>query len=304
MNNLLPLMHREWLQHRFAWALLLLLPLALSMLVLGLATIELDDEMTAMPPQDLALVLGALTVVISIGVMFLLFGVTSLFNAIGSPRRDDGDRSVEFWLSLPSGHAESLIAPMLVHLLLVPVAAVLAGLLAAVPVSLVVVGRVVGLDAWFALPWGSIVAAAGSVALRVAAGIPLAMAWLLPLLLAAMLANAWFRRWGLPLLVLAVGLVSIGMDRVFGQPLLVQAVGVLASHAATSLAGASAQQGLSVDGGEQARAALSLLPRLAAHDFAAAARDLFQPAFIGACMASALLFAALLWWRQRWAAAA
>jgi ABC-2 type transport system permease protein len=46
--------------------------------------------------------------------------VTSLFIALGSPRRDHGDRSIEFWLSLPSGHGESLAAPMLVHLLLVP----------------------------------------------------------------------------------------------------------------------------------------------------------------------------------------
>jgi ABC-2 type transport system permease protein len=303
MNNLLPLMQREWLQHRFAWALLALLPLVLSILVLGVATIELDDEMNAMPPQDLALMLAAIAVVISGGVMLLLFGVTSLFNAIGSPRRDDGDRSVEFWLSLPSGHAESLLAPMLVHLLLVPVAAVGVGLLASVPVSMVVVGRVIGWGEWFSLPWGALAAAAGTLALRIAAGLPLALAWLLPLLLSAMLANAFFRRWGLPLLVVAVGLVSVGMDRVFGQPLLVQAVGLLASHAATSLAGAGGGAGIKVEGPAQAHEALSLLPGWAAHDFAVAVRDLFQPAFVGACAASALLFAALLWWRRRLAVA-
>jgi hypothetical protein len=303
MNNLLSLMQREWLQHRFAWALLVLVPLALSLTVFGVATIELDDDMNAMAPQDLALMLAAMTVVISVGVMFLLFGVTSLFNAIGSPRRDHGDRSIEFWLSLPSGHAESLIAPMLVHLLFVPLAAVAAGLLVSVPMSMVVVGRVVGLDAWFTLPWGTIVTAAGSMGLRLAAGLPLALAWLLPLLLAAMLANAFFRRWGLPLLVVAVALVSIGMDRLFGQPLLVQAIGWLASHAATSLAGASGGAGITVEGPAQAHDAMSLLPGWAAQDFAAAAGDLVQPAFAGACAASALLFAALLWWRRRLAAA-
>jgi hypothetical protein len=30
MKNLLPLMQREWLQHRFAWAMLVLVPLALA----------------------------------------------------------------------------------------------------------------------------------------------------------------------------------------------------------------------------------------------------------------------------------
>ena len=304
MKNLLPLMQREWLQHRFAWALMALVPLVLALLALGFGTIELDDDMNAMAPQDLALVLTSLTMVISVGVLFLLLGVTALFVAVGSPQRDHGDRSIEFWLSLPSGHAESLIAPMLVHLLLVPAAAVAAGLLAAVPVSMVVVGNVVGLADWFSLPWGTVVAAAASMGLRLVAGLPLAMAWLLPLLLAAMLANALFRRWGLPLLVVAVGLVSVGMDRIFGQPLLVQAIGLLSSHAATSLAGASAGGGgIEVEGAGQAREALLLLPRWAAHDFAIAARDLFQPAFVGACLASALLFAALLWWRQRMAAA-
>ena len=34
MKNLIPLMRREWLQHRFAWALLMLLPLALAVLPL------------------------------------------------------------------------------------------------------------------------------------------------------------------------------------------------------------------------------------------------------------------------------
>jgi hypothetical protein len=303
MNNLLPLMQREWLQHRFAWALLVLVPLSLALMVFGIATIELDDDMTAMAPQDLALMLAALTVAISIGVMLLLFGVTSLFNAIGSPRRDHGDRSIEFWLSLPSGHAESLVAPMLVHLLLVPLAALAAGLLVAVPMSMLVVGRVVGLDAWFALPWGTIVPAAAAIGLRLAAGLPLALAWLLPMLLAAMLANAFFRRWGLPLLVVAVALVSVGMDRLFGQPLLVQAIGLLSSHAATSMAGAGSGAGMPGDGAGQVQAGLSLLPAWAVRDFAAAVRDLVQPAFVGACAASALLFVALLWWRRRLAAA-
>lgn len=305
MNNLLPLMQREWLQHRLAWALLVLVPLALALAVLGIGTIELDDEMTAMAPQDLALMLTALTVAISVGVMFLLFGSTSLFNAIGTPRRDHGDRSIEFWLSLPSGHAESLAAPMLVHLLLVPLAAVLAGLLVSVPISMLVVGRIVALDAWFALPWGTLAGAAGAVGLRFMAGLPIALAWLLPMLLAAMLANAFFRRWGLPLLVVAVGLISVGLDRLFGQPLLVQAIGQLSSHAATSMAGASAaRDGFGMPAGGQLHGALQNLPRWALRDFAAALHDLAQPAFLGAVLVSALLFAALLWWRQRMAAAA
>ncbi len=34
MKNLIPLMQREWLQHRFAWALLMLVPFALAVMLL------------------------------------------------------------------------------------------------------------------------------------------------------------------------------------------------------------------------------------------------------------------------------
>jgi ABC-2 type transport system permease protein len=299
MTNLLALMRREWVQYRVSWLLLALVPLALALLLLGWGSIELDAEMGAMAPPDLALVLSALTVVISVGVMFLLFGVTSLFVAIGAPRRDHGDRSVEFWLSLPSGHAESLAAPMLVHLLLVPAAAVLAGLLAALPVSLVVVWRVTGAGAWWSLPWAELAGGVAAFAARLLAGLPLALAWLLPLLLAAMLANAFFRRWGLPLLVVAVALLSVGMDRIFGQPWLVQAIALVSNHAATSLIGASAAGGVTVDGAAQAREALLQLPGWAARDFGVALGELLQPAFAGALLVSAAFFAILVGWRQR-----
>lgn len=304
MRNLIPLMQREWFQHRQAWALLLLVPVALALLLLSVGQIQLDEDMSAMPPQQLSALLAVLTAVISVGVILLVMGGTSLFNAISSPRRDHGDRSFEFWLSLPSGHAESLLAPMLVHLLIVPALAVCAGLLAAVPVSMVVVGRVAGFGHWWALPWDSALPALLAVSLRLLAGLPLAVLWLLPLVLAAMLANAFFRRWGLPVLVLAVGLVSVFLERILGQPLLVQAIGSLAAHAATSLIGASAHQGFTLDSSTAVGEALSGVPRWAIGDFGAALRDAAKPGFVAACAASAALFAALVGWRQRWGTSA
>jgi hypothetical protein len=298
MKNLMPLMLREWLQHRFAWTLLVLVPLALAVTLLGVGRIQLDEDMAAMRPAELALMLGVLTVVITATVYFLLLGATSLFIALASPRRDHGDRSVEFWLSLPSGHAESLAAPTLVHLLLVPAAALLIGFVAAIPVSLVVVGRVVGLGEWFALPWGQILATLSTLLLRVIAGLPLALLWLSPLLLAAMLANALFRRWGLPLLVLGLSLLGYGLERLFGEPLLVDALTTLFTHAATSLAGASGSARF--DRSETAPLqALSALPGWALADFGAALRELAHPMLAAALLLSAALFAALVVWRRR-----
>lgn len=302
MKNLMPLMQREWLQHRFAWSLLVLVPLGLALLLLSVGTIQLDDEMEAMRPRDLSLMLAVLSMVITATTLLLVLGVTSLFIALGSPRRDHGDRSIEFWLSLPSGHAESLLAPMLVHLLLVPMAALLVGLVVAVPVSMLTVGRVVGLGEWFGLPWGQILPMLGALLLRVIAGLPLALLWLLPLVLAAMLANALFRRWGLPLLGLLLVLLSQGLERVFGQPVLTDTLATMLISAARSLAGASGADA-KIDQGDVPIEMLSAVPGWALRDFGAALQNLAQPLLPGVLLVSAGLFAALLMWRRRGASA-
>jgi len=298
MKNLLPLMLREWLQHRFAWAMLVLVPVALSLVLLSVGTIQLDDEMAAMVPRDLSLMVAVVSMMITATVVLMLLGTTSLFIALGSPRRDHGDRSVEFWLSLPSGHAESLLAPMLVHLLLVPAAALVIGYAAALPISLMAVGRVTGVGEWFALPWLQILPGLGALLLRALAGLPLAVLWLLPLVLAAMMANALFRRWGLPVLGVGLILLAQGLERLFGQPVLVDVLGALLLNAATSLAGA-AGQALSVEKGSVPLESLSALPAWALRDLGAAYASLAQPLMVGVLLVSAGLFAALVAWRRR-----
>lgn len=302
MKNLLPLMQREWLQYRSAWALLVLVPVALSLLLLSVGTIQLDEEMTALGPQQLSLMVAVLSMLITATVLLMLLGTTSLFTALGSPRRDHGDRSVEFWLSLPSGHAESLLAPLLVHLLLVPAAALVVGYLAALPISLVTVGRVTGVGEWFALPWGQILPALAALLLRALAGLPLAVLWLLPLVLAAMMANALFRRWGLPLLGVGLILLAQGLERLFGQPVLADTLGALLANAATSLAGA-AGQALTSEQGSMPLEALPALPAWALRDLIAAYANVAQPLMVGALLVSAGLFAALVAWRRRGASA-
>jgi hypothetical protein len=302
MKNLLPLMQREWLQHRFAWSMLVLVPVALSLLLLSVGTIQLDEDMTAMAPRDLSQMVAVLSMLLTATVVLMLLATTSLFIALGSPRRDHGDRSVEFWLSLPSGHAESLLAPMLVHLLLVPAAALVIGYVAALPISLVVVGRVTGVGEWFALPWGQILTGLGALLLRALAGLPLAVLWLLPLVLAAMMANALFRRWGLPVLGLSLILLAQGLERLFGQPVLADTLGALLVNAATSLAGAGGQA-LGAQKGSMPLEALPALPAWALRDLGAALGNLAQPLLLGALLVSAALFAGLVAWRRRGASA-
>ncbi len=303
MKNLMPLMLREWLQHRFAWTLMVLVPLALAAVGLSFGSIQLDEETLNQPVDQVALMVGTISMAISTMVLCMMLSVTSLFIALGSPRRDDGDRSTEFWLSMPSGHAESLLAPMLVHLLLVPIAALAVGLVVSLPISLIVVGRTAGFTAWLGLPWFEVLVAMGALALRVAAGVPLAVLWLLPLLLAAMLANAVARRWGLPLLAVALGMTAWLLERVFGQPLLWDTLGRMGLMAARSLGGAGGSE-VDVGSGTPPQAVMRMLPPLLASDFGDALGLLMQPLFFGTLLASGLLFTLLVLWRQRGASAA
>jgi hypothetical protein len=303
MKNLFPLMQREWLQHRFAWALLILVPLALAILPLAFGSIDVDGDMEQLSQADLSMVVGLISIIATAGVLFLLLWITSLFIAVATPRRDHGDRSIEFWLSLPTGHAESLAAPLIVHLLLVPAAALLAGLVSGVIVSLVVVTRVAGIGEWLSLPWGQVLTGVLAVVARVLAGLPLATLWLLPLLLAAMLSNAFFKRWGLPVLITALSLGSAVLTVLFGQPLLARTMTALLRNAGLALAGASGS-GITITPNNPPVEALANMPGWAVRDLGAAIQQLGSPLFLGALLTSALLFYGLVLWRQRGAGAA
>jgi len=302
MNSFMTLIRREWMQHRFGWSLLLLVPLALTLLALAFGTVEIGDEEHSTPPQLLA---PLLTLAAVMGTMVASFGIlsqTSLFLITGLARRDHADRSVEFWLSLPTSHSASLGAPLLTHLLLVPAAALVLGLAAGLLVSALVVTRVLGFEAWLALPWASVLPATTAVLLRVLAGLPLAVMWLSPLLLAVVLADAWLKRWGLPVLLLGGLLVAVALERLLGDGVVGNALRELFGHAREALFAATP---MNMGGGpERVQAVMRVLPGWALQDYGAALKALLQPMFL-VCMAlSAALFAALVDWRRRGASAA
>lgn len=293
-----PLMQREWLQHRFAWALLMLVPLALAVLPLSLAEIQFDPEMAERAPPELALMLTFIGIVASTVLLGLVLWTVSLFITISTPRRDHGDRSIEFWLSMPTPHAPSLAVPVLVHLVLVPAAALVVGHLSGLIVSMLLVGRFAGLGEWFSLPWGAVLPATLALVLRLIAGLPLLLLWLLPLLLLAMLANALFKRWGLPVLAVAIGLGGYLAERVFGVPVVFDIPGQILLNAGQAMVGAGGE-GLTLDSNTPPAEALSAAPGWAGQDLIAALRALFSPLFAGGLLVSAALFYALLQWRAR-----
>ena len=298
MKNLIPLMRREWLQHRFAWTLLVLVPLALAILPLAFGHVELDDDVMARARPDLALMIALGSTMGTTTILFLILWITSTFIAVGTPRRDHSDRSIEFWMSLPTGHTESLVAPLLVHLLLVPAAALVLGWIASFLVTLLLVTRFGGFGAWLALPWSELLLAGISIVARLVAGLPLATLWLSPLLLLAMLSNALFKRLGLPVLAVALSVGSLVLVQVFGQPWLWQAMARMVREAGLALAGASGR-GLSLTSEDDPTQVLQALPGWAITDWLGALQAVATPAFVGVLLASAVLLAALVAWRQR-----
>jgi hypothetical protein len=303
MTPFLPLMQREWLQHRFAWALLALVPLALALVLVSFGQIEFDDGEADRIGTALPAVMTLVAVAVCTVSAFVVFWVTSVIIATGLARRDHGDRSIEFWLSLPVGHVPSLAVPMLVHLVLVPAAALALGLLAGHGLAMVLVARFAGLSAWFGMPWADLFAATLALGLRLLAGLPLATLWLAPVILMAMLARAWIGRWGLPVLALVLGLGGLLADRALGQPLLLPWLGHLSQQAVQAMAGAG-EVSFTARGADEALAALRSLPGLALRDLGAALGALPSPAMAVGLAVSALCFALLVDWRQRGSKAA
>lgn len=299
MKHFFPLVQREWLQHRFGWALMALVPTALALLLVSFGELQFDpDERVEKLPAALALA----SLAGGIALHMAIFALTALIIVSGIARRDHADRSIEFWLSLPTGHAESLSVPLVVHLLLAPLAALGVGLLSGLLVSFVLIGRVAGLGEWLALPWPALLAAALAIAGRLAVGLVLAMVWLSPLILAVVLLTAWFRRWGLVILAVGVGLGSVVLDRFFGQPILSQLLGELIVNAGRSL-GNSGGGSFVVDRAEDLQGALGQVPRWALADTGAALRLLVSPLLVGAVLVAGACFTGLVQWRQRGAGA-
>ncbi len=302
MNTFTTLIRREWLQHRFGWILLVAIPLGLALLGLSIGQIELDSDHAARigPAFPTMLAMAALTA--GTVITFMILSATSLILITGLARRDHADRSIEFWLSLPTSHTASLAAPLVTHLLLVPAAALVVGLLGGWLVSIVLVTRLASFGEWLAMPWGDLLLAGAALVLRLMAGLPLALMWAAPLLLAVVLANAYLKRWGLPVLLLAVTIGGLVLDRWLGDGVVTQTLNSVLRHAGQSIFAANPQT-LNGESSGEVFGALKQVPAWALEDFGSALRMLVSPLFVGCLLTGAAMFALLLDWRRRGASA-
>jgi ABC-2 type transport system permease protein len=294
MKNLLPLMHREWLQHRFAWSLMALLPTLIAVLLLSFGEVHIAAEERG-DHLPAALTLAALAG--GMGLHLVMLWIVALITSAGLARRDHGDRSIEFWLSLPVGHGTSLAVPLLVHLVLVPMAAIAVGLAGGFVASFVLISRVEGAASWFALPWGALVAGGLAIFGRLAVGVVLATLWLSPLLLLTVLLTAWLRRWGLVVLALGLGVGTQVLDKVFGIGWPLAVLGELLTNAGRSVANTS-HGSLTVETSSDLAGALAVIPQWAVHDAGQALALMASPVLLGGLLVAAGCFALLVRWRQ------
>lgn len=301
MNRFLTLLRREWLQHRLGWLVIVAVPplVALLLLLVGHLSVEIDDrnvvvELGRTPALPLAVAAIAGTALASFGLAWL----ASLFLSPGLARRDVQDRSIEFWLSLPVGHAAGVGAPLLAHLLLFPLAALGIGLASGFVVSTLLVVRFLGLGEWAALPWGWVLAVTLTTVLRTALGLVLASFWIAPIVGLAMAASAWLRRWGIPALVLGTVVVGQVLQRFFGQPLVSDLLGALVREARGAFVQGGPGSGLILPSND-ALEAMKTYPAWALHDAGQAVAALAQPLSLLVAALAAASFALLVLRRRQ-----
>lgn len=302
MNTLKTLLQREWFQHRTGWIVIALVPLTIGLFVLGMTQLHLNVDgneatLTIEEAPPVALALAAIAGAGAAG--FFVAWLVSLFQVPGLARRDQQDRSIEFWLSMPVGHAVSLAAPMLAHLLLFPLAAMGIGVASGLALSVLLLAKTAGLAAWFGLPWLSLLGLTLALMLRVGYGLLLATLWLSPLILLAMAASAWLKRWGLPALVAGVIVVGKLLETFFGTPVVWVTGRMLLERAGRGLLTGEKPGGVAVNGNEDPTAMLAQAPGWLWDDALGATADLAHPLLLLALAVSAGCFALLVLRRRQ-----
>lgn len=302
MQRFKTLLLREWMQHQRGWWVLMALPFLFVVAagLFGHVQLDLNDQGRVDVPPPLAVALAAW---VGLGaVTMLLAWLASMLQSPGLARRDVQDRSIEFWLSLPIGHAQGLGATLLMHLLLWPWLALLVGLAGGALASLLIVSKAFGVVAWFALPWAALVPALLMLTLRVMLGFLLATLWLSPLILGTMAASAWLKRWGVPLVVAGTSVAGLVLDKVYANPVVWQTLHFLSQSASRALlvadrGSADTSKALVIEHADDITGVLAIAPGWLLHDAVSALAMLASPAFVATAAAGGAAFG-LLWLRR------
>lgn len=299
------LMLREWLQHRTGWIVLMALPtlLAAALSLVDGRGIDVrigDNDAQLGPLSQQPAVLQTLGwTVATTGLALLLVSLTVAVQLSGLARRDQQDRSIEFWRSLPVSHLQGVGATVLMHLLVLPLMALTAALLGAQLVATLGIVLHNGLMAWLQQPWLALLASLLLAVARVWLGLLMAVLWLSPVLMLTMAASAWLKRWALPVVLAGSVLGVTWLDPRLPVPLVGPAfhrLGIEALYAGLAPGLFDGQHALQLDSLD---ASLHGLPLALLQDGLRVLQNAATPAFLAALAGGALGFGLLLLRRQR-----
>jgi len=211
-NKFSTLLLREWMQHKRGWIATIFAPPLLFLAILPFGTTNFGNH----GPADAPLLVGVAGVSVTTAMLFGIAMIAITFQLASLARRDVQDRSIEFWLSLPAGHVQSLGATLLAHVLLMPLAAMLAGFGIGFVVTAAMVVKVSGISGLAIIPWGQVAATAFPLLVRWIFGVLLAALWVSPLAMIIMANSAWLKRWSIPALVGALIFGLTILPKVYG----------------------------------------------------------------------------------------
>ncbi len=203
------LLQREWMQHKIGWLVTLLAPPVLFLLILPFGHVD-------GVPEHMPVIVAMMGVIACMMGVLTICLISATFQLPSLARRDVQDRSIEFWLSLPASHSESIGATLLAHIVLMPLVAAVAGFGWGYIVASALALKVGGVSTWMGIPWGSVVSLSLPLLLRVVYGFVLALLWLAPLVMIVMNASAWLKRWGIPALAVGCLLVLVILPKAYG----------------------------------------------------------------------------------------
>ncbi|MEJ6005929.1 hypothetical protein WG899_10255 [Paucibacter sp. AS339] len=286
------LLQREWMQHHKGWLIVMLAAPILLLLAMPFGKVEMDG--VQLPSTLLAAAVVGIT---TIGVWAITWLVTS-FQLPGLARRDNQDRSIEFWLSLPGSHTESISATLLMHTVFVSVLALALGAAMGLVMAMAVVVKVMGFGALTDVSWWSLGVATVAGLLRVSLGAVLFSLWLAPIYLITMAAAAWLKRAGVPVVIAVIVIAGNVLDKVYGNPIIWKLLEQQFDGAGRALFDATH----SLRGGEPVKAeAMEMFNGFAgwvAQDAWAAVMNLASPHFIGGLAVAAGCFGLLILHRR------
>lgn len=291
MERFNALLLREWMQHKRGWLITLFALPALFLLVLPFGDMQVDLE------QPLPVAAFA-TMFTALGMMGIALAVTA-FQWPSLARRDVQDRSIEFWLSLPGTHVQSIGATLLSHGLLLPMAGLVLGYGLGLVMSVAVLLKLFGIAGLGALSWPALLATTLPMLAGALAGLVLMMLWLSPIVLAVMAASAWLKRWGLPALCLTVFGLGLYLDKAWGNRVVFDVVKAQVEGAGAAFAGANPAFESTIKQMVQTGEAPQHLASLIWQDTLMALQQLATPQFAGGLAVAGLCFWLLVLRRSR-----